>query len=502
MRQTMFVVMLMFGWAACGGTSLHPGKIRQSVSNANSVAQVEGRKNSWFVREIFRQVAAQEISAQKARTILDDRSFSLQDDSAQAIKAFTGFVNEPGSDEIRCNLAADLAYYFKLGSDYADKAINCHTRLPDQAKLACLRPGSLALQRQLAGKYIIDFLSNHRPLKIHLVPYPYGGFYVAESTFADMLEIAGLCTLDQEEYRSLLAFGIKTNEVWLTRKIFELERFAKQPEDFDQFFTLALGKYECGTAATVAFEHHLSDQIIESIFLDKRCFSGNLGELDPALAPKEKAEWLFSLCLRAQEFSLGSKVIKQFQLDKDHFNLLVSEGLKAHDYNDVLNMEPWGSDSVEYFRFTVFKEMLSANEELAMANFVQAQSFDFVQLSSNQLLELVFSHALFRSDYMLAAEIIARHGVTKNKDDGIRIAFESALQKGDDKSAFYIASRHRLGADYLTRVANFRRLKLLRAEQEKVFQAAHEAAEASRRVRERCISSRKAGGEWGADTCR
>ena len=66
--------------------------------------------------------------------------------------------------------------------------------------------------------------------------------------------------------------------------------FNKTAVDYDNFIAVAIAKYQCGLAATVAFQQKLPDSAIEAIFLNPKCLGRNLREVDMAFVYPQKAE--------------------------------------------------------------------------------------------------------------------------------------------------------------------------------------------------------------------
>ncbi|TSC85102.1 MAG: hypothetical protein G01um101413_486 [Parcubacteria group bacterium Gr01-1014_13] len=353
-----------------------------------------------------------------------------------------------------CETAADVVYHFSLGAVYADKAINCAVASTSAdyvqvARLACKRPGT----KELQSKLINGWVENFKQIRPELREYHSYWKAVFVDEYEPMGKIADMCPLTTGQYADLFAIGLNDKKFSFAKAILEKDGFKKTPADYENFISLAVTQYECGMAAIVAIKQKLSDKTVEAIFLNPKCLGGTLGQVDPVFIPQSKAEWFFNLSLKAQEFVLARRAIEKLSLGKNHFDKLVTEGLAAQDYAEVLNIEPWGGERVQDYRDGILNKILDANEEWSVTSFL-VQHKD--GLSDTYIIawnERAFLHALRRGAFDLAADIAHSDTRADFKNWGIRLAFDSALQARKAEVARFIARRYKLDKDALQRVA-------------------------------------------------
>jgi len=266
---------------------------------------------------------------------------------------------------------------------------------------------------------------------------------------------------------------------------------------------MAVEQYQCAMAASMALKNKLPDQVVEKVFLSRKCQGGNLGEVEVKLVPPKNAEWFFNLSLKAQEFLLARKTIKEFSLGKDSFDKAVEEGMKVNDYGEVLLFEPWDKERAEDFRDGILNKMLDANEEWPIIRFLGDHSSGGTELklfSDTQKAgwtERAFLHALRRGAYDLAADISSTDKRSDFKDWGIRLSFDEAMKARNPDMAKLIAKVHHLDKDkdIMRRVAMLYFEKNQEKERQKIKD------EAIKKKRE-CEASQAKDKDWHEERCK
>ena len=421
-------------------------------------------------------ILTKEIGVGEAKDISKMFQLDSATETDFALKVFNFLVTND-----LCETAADLVVSFNMGSAYADKAINCAQASPGAdyvkvAHLACRRPGTKELQSKLINDWVENF---KRTLPDQRDYDPIG-------------VIAAICPLTADQYSELFAIVLKDKKVSFAKAILEKDSFKKIPADYDNFIAMAVAEYECGMAATVAIKYKLFDTAVEAIFLNRKCLGGTLGEVDPVLVPKPKAEWFFDLSLRAQEFGLARRAIKTFSfLGKDYFDKAVREGLKVHDYDEVLLFEPWDGERAQDYRDDILNKILDAGEEWAVTRFVVWHPDLFSGTHKIAWNERAYLHAFRRGVYDLAANIAHSDTRADFKDWGIRLAFDAALKAKNADMARFIAKSYHLDKDALRRVA----MLYFELNKEKDREKARQQAE---KIKRECKSVK----DWKVEQCK
>ncbi len=399
-----------------------------------------------------------------------------------------------------CEIAADVVYHFDIGLAYADKAILCAqtsatTSYVPVAQLACRRPGTKGLQSKLIKEWVENFkgkASDRRKFIYFWVGV--GSFSVDD--YESMAKIAAMCPLTNEQLSDLFAIGIKDKKIEFAKVFLDKENFKKTPADYDNFIALAVADYQCGMAANVALKYKVGEKRLENIFLNHKCLGGTLGEIDRKLILPAKAEWFFDLSLKAHEFLLARRIVKDFSLGKDFFDKVMTEGLKVFDYGELLLLEPWGEERVQDHRDSILEKILDANEEWSLVQFVSNHSStaDIRPFTENQRIvwtERAFLHALRRGGYDLASDIAHSDSRTDFREWGVKLAFDVAMKARNADMARYIAKRYKLDNNAHQRVA----MLYFELNKEKDMEKAKQRKE---KLRSECKASK----DWNAQQCK
>jgi hypothetical protein len=402
-------------------------------------------------------ILTKEITVSGAKSAFEKFKLDRATETAFAVKVFDFYVANNF-----CEMAGDVVVSFEIGSAFANKAVHCAQasagfNYVPVARLVCRMPSAKELQIKLINGWVDDFKHKAPSLREYFSFWRGAGVYVDE--YASMAKIVTMCPLTEDQYLDLFMIGLQDKKPEFTKVILEKNSFKKTVAHYKEFIAMAVEQHHCAMAAEVALKNELSDQVVEKIFLNRKCLGGTLKEIDPALFSPKKADWFFNLSLRAQEFALARRIIKTFSLDKDHFDKLVSASLAAYDYKSVLLFEPWDKERGEDYRDGILNKVLDANEEWAVTTFVVDYSTgdEKIKLVSetnrNAWLERTFLRAFRRREFSLAADVANKHLVADFRVWATKWVFEAAMQARNADQAKAIAVRNHLGKEALRRVA-------------------------------------------------
>lgn len=538
MRQSILVVAILL--SACGGgtSSLQVHKPVAIVSETSykefekqfldeenyyeAAKLTVGLEHSRVVEivssHILQEMVGDKINPGSAEEIL--AMFRVDSKSQMDIgrKAYASWIDSDLGDA--CKNAAEIAYYFDLGTSYADKAISCaqnkfESDYAEVANVACRRPGSQELQKKLVDGWVERFERLPVNLRYYEVLHsvPFSGqfnfdYFARIDEYEPMSKIASLCPLSQKQYESLFAIGINDKKLEFSQSVLENSRFQKKSADYDDFISLALSRYECGVAAEVAIKYDLLDKV-KAIFGTQKCLGGSLRDINLGLITPELSQWFFELSLKKEVFHLAYRIVKHFSLGDDKFDKVVNEALAARDYAEVLDFSPYNQESKEVFRDRVVDQVLEENEEWAMVNYLVTNWSYFAQVQRKTWVERAFLHALFRGAFNISADIAAVHPDKDFAKKGIDMSFAGVMKAENPEMARYIAYRHHLGNDEKTEVAKLYMKTRAEAERKK---ALAEAAEENRKAEverkkslakemEECRKNKLAN-DWGLRQCK
>ena len=345
-----------------------------------------------------------------------------------------------------CEIAADVVLYFDLGPIYADKAINCAQPYPfpvHVARLACRVPGTKDLRSKLINGWVNNFQQSQP----------------AQRDYVSMAEIAVLCPLTADQYADLFAIGLKDKQLEFTRIMLEKGNFKKILADYDNFIAMAVAQFQCGMAATVALKHKLPDATVEALFLNPKCFGGNLWEVDPALISSKKVYRFFELSLEAHEYLFARNLVEKFNLADTYFDRIVDEAIAAKDFSSIIDFDPPAGLDKRLYQDGVLEKLMDSNEEWFVVRYAISRSTTFssdVDENWYAWIERAYLHALRRGAFELAAEIAYKYELTEFSKWGINLAFDGACQARNLDEAETIVRRYKLGREALNRVVLLR----------------------------------------------
>ena len=410
----------------------------------------------------------EEMGVKEAREI--SRKFQL----SQAVEA--SFAKNAFHHLIKyrsCEKAASVVFWFNLEPAYADKAIDCAGSLygPNHiavARLACIKPGAKDFQRKLITGWIKNFKQT-------------------SSVYRDydlLAEIAAICPLVGGDFSELFAIGMEDKQFKFARAMLNEKDFKKVPVDYDGFIAAAISHFQCGLAATVAIEHELSDDVVEAIFLNPRCFGGTLSEIDLETVPRKKIFWLFDLSLQAREYAFARNLVDKFQLADSYFDRIVDEAIGARDFQQIVDFELPADRDVHLYQDGILDKIMDLNEEWFVVLYAVSKAEEKSDKNWHGWVERAYLHALRRGAFELAAGVAEKHEQPEFGRWGIKLAFESACE-ANLKEAGEIARR------WLDRQA-WRRVVLLvyqKKREEEIAKKRKKRIELLERTRRACADS-------------
>ena len=418
-----------------------------------------------------------------------------------------------------CDIAADIAFFFNLGSTYADGAINCAVSkygmsLPFSsyaARVACSRTGTKNLQSKLIAEWLEAFQQSERD----------------HNDYVSIEEIVTLCPINAKQYSDLFAISlgdrqldftlvvitaiVQNNDVimdtqplyrllyqavfdtpltktgasvladklrginrdplspmkklMLAKEMLETADFKKVPADYTIFIVASVANFQCGFAVNTMLEQKLPDEVVEALFLNPKCLGGTLIELNMDLISPEKVDWFFDLSLQAHEYVLAKDLIDRFVItDETYFTRIVDAAMAVRDFDVIVELDPPAGWDKRIYRDNIMDQIMDLGEEWFVVRYATSK-ISIYQYSNTEnwyaWIERAYLHALHRGAFELAAEISSKSRAIEYRLWGIDLAFELAC-KTNLKEAEAIARRY-LDKAALNRVVLLK-YKKLRAE--------------------------------------
>lgn len=413
---------------------------------------------------------------------------------------------------MQCNLAADVAFYFRMDQTYADSAILCAEAvltINSAIQMACEKPGTLDVQNKIKAGWLKAFQEatpstrDYWPISQVIEECPF--------TADEYLDLYNTCLSDdqlywafavastlgdkklmtannvQSLYRSVFQAAIATSSrgqapsvyvsgyvnLKVAKMILEEKKFVRNTADYDSFIASAIAQFQCGLAATVAIEHNLPSATVEAIFLHQRCLGGTLSEIDPDIVSPMIRQWVFELSLRAREYRFARALVSTFEMGDDAFKQIVDEAIDAKDFVAIMDLDPPKDWDKTLYQWWVLGRLVDIDEEWFVAVYAVANDASNFWVETNWYLwvERAYLHALRRGAFELAADIAAKHNDSDFTDWGVRMAFDRACEADSLADAENVARRYKLGKQAVRRVALLLLKKTQLEEQKKKKQA-------------------------------
>ena len=420
-----------------------------------------------------------------------------------------------------CWGAADVAFYFDLGPAYADRAINCGMSVYEVNKallLACNRSGTPELISWLTRVAVEDFK--------HTSP--------DHRDYDSITEISKICSLTAEQYLDLFAISIADQRLYLAlemivvlgyaknigdldlqplyrrlfqaamatpndgnlkfvQEMFKKDGFKKISADYDNFIAVAVERFNCGLAMTVAIERKLPDAALEAIFLNPKCSGAVFDDVELELIPPKRAGWFLDLSLQAGKFFFARKLVDKFSMGDSDVNRIVDEALAAKALDQVMDFDPPSDQDKRAYQDSILDRIMDADEEHFVVRFAVSciKSQCNVEENWHGWIERAYLHALRRGAFELAAEIAGKYDSSEFSQYGVNLAFDQACQAKNLDEAELIVRRFKLGRKAMDRVVILR-YQIKKAEERKKW------LESRKRQERACQKS----GDWNVARCR